>query len=252
MACLASRPFVVPDTGRLAVSVWLRVADAARQPPLRLALEGKFHGRDYYKFASVGLVPAGGQPAAPILPQWKQYLVPVDDLPLGGQNSVRVRFDLMGPGEVWVDDVQVFCLAFNRAEMVELSKIITLADVKLQNGQIGDCLHLLEGYWPRFLEENVPLPAEAEARPNSDREAAARDRTTAGPQRPVESRERPSARVSAALRAGGLELVSSLSRSTPMRGLSESASGTGASACRKRTYAAGLNKRRRIGSPLLE
>ena len=183
VACLASRPFVVPDTGRLAVSVWLRVADAARQPPLRLALEGKFHGRDYYKFASVGLVPAGGQPAAPILPQWKQYLVPVDDLPLGGQNSVRVRFDLMGPGEVWVDDVQVFCLAFNRAEMVELSKIITLADVKLQNGQIGDCLHLLEGYWPRFLEENVPLPAEAEApkqrprsrspRQNNSRTAAA-------------------------------------------------------------------------------
>ena len=68
----------------------------------------------------------------------------------------------MGPGEVWVDDVQVFSLAFNSAEMVELSKMITLADVKLQNGQIGDCLHLLEGYWPRFLEENVPLPAEAE------------------------------------------------------------------------------------------
>ena len=68
----------------------------------------------------------------------------------------------MGPGEVWVDDVQVFCLAFSRAEMVELSKIITLADVKLQNGQIGDCLRLLEGYWPRFLEENVPLPPGAD------------------------------------------------------------------------------------------
>jgi hypothetical protein len=31
--------------------------------------------------------------------------------------------------------------------------------VKLQNGQMGDCVRLLEGYWPRFLEENVPLPA---------------------------------------------------------------------------------------------
>jgi hypothetical protein len=63
----------------------------------------------------------------------------------------------MGPGEVWVDDVQIFGLAFSRPELVELSKLITLADVKLQNGQIGDCLHLLEGYWPRFLEENVAL-----------------------------------------------------------------------------------------------
>ncbi len=65
----------------------------------------------------------------------------------------------MGPGEVWIDDVQVFGLAFSPPEMVELSKLITLADVKLQNGQIGDCLRLLEGYWPRFLEENVALPA---------------------------------------------------------------------------------------------
>ena len=65
----------------------------------------------------------------------------------------------MGPGEVWVDDVQVFGLAFSKPELVELSKLITLADVKLQNGQIGDCLRLLEGYWPRFLEENVALPA---------------------------------------------------------------------------------------------
>jgi len=53
----------------------------------------------------------------------------------------------MGAGEVWIDDVQVFGLVFEQAELVELSKLITLAEVKLQNGQIGDCLRLLEGYW---------------------------------------------------------------------------------------------------------
>ena len=67
----------------------------------------------------------------------------------------------MGAGEVWVDDVQLFGLAFNRSELVELTKLITLADVKLRNGQVGDCLRLLEGYWPRFLEENVPAPVAA-------------------------------------------------------------------------------------------
>ena len=64
----------------------------------------------------------------------------------------------MGAGEVWVDDVQVFSLAFNKSEMVELSKLITQAGRELQNGRIGDCMRLLDGYWPRFLEENVPLP----------------------------------------------------------------------------------------------
>ena len=81
----------------------------------------------------------------------------VDDLPLEGLTSLRVRFDLMGAGEVWVDDVQVYNLAFSKPELVELSKLIASVEVKLQNGQIGDCLRLLDGYWPKFLEENVPL-----------------------------------------------------------------------------------------------
>ncbi len=161
VACLVSRPLAVPSTGRLAVSVWLRVDDAARQPPLRLAIEAKLHGSDYYKFAQVGAAPNAGQAANAIPINWEHYVLHVGDLPLEGLTALRVRFDLMGPGEVWVDDVQVYTLAFSAPEMHELAKLILLADVKLQNGQIGDCFHLLDGYWPRFLEENVALPAGA-------------------------------------------------------------------------------------------
>ena len=42
--------------------------------------------------------------------------------------------------------------------MQALFKLITLADVTLQNGQVGECLKLLDGYWPRLLTESVPLP----------------------------------------------------------------------------------------------
>ena len=176
VACLVSQPLAVPATGRLKLSVWLRVADASRQPPLRLAIEGKLHGHDYYRCGQVGLSPNAGQPGDAIQTEWGQYVLPVDDLPLEGLTSVRVRFDLMGPGEVWIDDVQVVSLAFSVPEMVELSKLITLADVKLQNGQIGDCLRLLDGYWPQFLEENVALPPgavpseTAAAQPSEDEE----------------------------------------------------------------------------------
>jgi hypothetical protein len=161
VACLVSRPLAPPATGRLSMAVWLRVGDVNRQPPLRLALDGKLRGRDYYRFAPIGLAPGAGQPSVPIGSQWGQYVFQVDDLPLEGLASLRVRLDLMGTGEVWVDDVQLFNLAFSKPELVELSKLITLADVKLQNGQVGDCMRLLEGYWPRFLQENVPLPAGA-------------------------------------------------------------------------------------------
>jgi hypothetical protein len=158
VACLASRPFRPPGTGRLAVSVWIRVADGSRQPPLRLAVEGKLLGRDYYRYAPVGLATEENQQVVPLLPSWARYVFQVDDLPLEGLAALRVRFDLMGAGEVWLDDVQVYALAFSKPELVELSKLITLADVKLQNGRVSDCLWLLEGYWPRFLAEQVPLP----------------------------------------------------------------------------------------------
>ena len=141
------------------MSVWLRIADPNNQPPLRLALEGKIDGRDKYSFAPVGRLP-DGKPSRrePWCNQWAQYIFQVDDLPLEGMSSMRARFDLMGPGEVWVDDVKLCNLAFSPPEIIELSKLITLADAKLQNGQVSDCMHLLEGYWPRFLDENVRLP----------------------------------------------------------------------------------------------
>jgi hypothetical protein len=158
IACLVSKPFDAPTTGRISMSVWLRVADASKQPILRLALEGRLDDREYYRFAPVGQMPRDGHNQVPIGTEWARYVFQVDDLPLEGLSQLRVRFDLMGSGEVWVDDVQLFDLVFSKRELVELSKMITLAEIKLQNGQLGDCMHLLEGYWPRFLQSNVTLP----------------------------------------------------------------------------------------------
>ena len=179
IACLVSQPFVAPGTGRITISVWLRTGDASRQPNLRLAVEGKptttmgtwCPGRDYYRYAVIGQPPGPSQEGKPIATTWGQYIVQFDDLPLDGLSQMRVRLDLMGGGEVWADDVQLFDLAFNESELRALYKLLTLADLNLQNGQIGDCMKLLNGYWPRFLMQNVPLPQAAPAlaaRPAAD------------------------------------------------------------------------------------
>ncbi len=164
VACLVSRPFAPPRTGRLAISVWLKVADAEHQPNLRLAVEGKLAGRDFYRFAVVGQSPAPGQAASPIDTTWRRFIVPFNDLPLEDMTQMRVRLDLMDAGQVWADDVQLFDLAFNESELRALYKTLRLADVALQNGEAGESLRLLRGYWPRFLQENVPLPPPAAPR----------------------------------------------------------------------------------------
>jgi len=164
IVCLVSRPFDPPKTGRLSLSVWLRVADAARQPPLRLAIQGKHYDHwDYYRAAPVGLGLNRQAAVSPIGVDWRQFIFPVNDLPLEELSQLQVRFDLMGEGEVWIDEVQLSDLRFSNNEVKELSKLVTLIHVTLLNGQFGDCLRLLDGYWPRFLEENVPLRSAAMA-----------------------------------------------------------------------------------------
>ena len=178
IACLVSRSFEPPTTGRVSMSVWLYVADVGRQPPLRpVALEGKLDGRDYYRFAPWA-TQALGTSAVPLRSQWAQYVFQVDDLPLQGLSQLHVRFDLMGQGDVWIDDVQLFDLAFNETELRHLGRAhFALADVTLKNGQVGDCMKLLDSYWPRFLVQHVPLapmqsprsPREVRRRPTNHR-----------------------------------------------------------------------------------
>ena len=156
-AWLCSDPIEPPETGRLAISVWLRVADASRQPPLRLAAEWSIDGRTEYRYAALGRSIAG-EKEEPIPARWKQYVFPIPDLPIDGISQLRVRLDLMGPGEVWVDNVQLFDLLFDgKTELVELIKMISLHAGKLQEGKVGDCQQFLDSYWPRFLVAHVPL-----------------------------------------------------------------------------------------------
>jgi hypothetical protein len=147
-----------PATGRLSVALWLKVADETRQPVVRLAVEARVNGADYYRYAAVG---DNGPHAVAIPDAWASPCPPfsyqVDDLPTTDVSDLRLRFDLMGPGEVWIDDVQVYDLGFMPNERIELSKLVSLAEYKRSVGQYSGCLQLLDSYWPQFLLEHVPL-----------------------------------------------------------------------------------------------
>ena len=153
---LRSDPFATPHTGRLAVSVWLKIPPGASQPRLRLVLEGAAADSAFYRTAPLGEGPG----VVPIPDQWKQIIFAIDDLPTDAPRRLRFRVDLLGAGDVWLDDVQSFDLVFTDAEKIQLSKIIALAEFQLESGRLGDCLYELEGYWPRLLDSQVPLSPE--------------------------------------------------------------------------------------------
>ncbi|MEE2706653.1 MAG: family 10 glycosylhydrolase [Planctomycetota bacterium] len=154
VASLVSHPIKMPRTGRLAFTVSLKT-DPKFKGPVRLAVSGQHAGRDYYRFGVV----SGS-------PQWRPFRFPTVDLPLDGLENLQIRFDLMGAGAVWIDDVHVSVLDFNENERREFSKILFNAHLALEDGRVSDCQQLLHGYWPRFLLTHVPdrgLPAVIES-----------------------------------------------------------------------------------------
>ncbi|MCP3696327.1 MAG: family 10 glycosylhydrolase [Planctomycetaceae bacterium] len=153
-----SQPFTPPRTGRIAISAWLKVKDQSKQPALRLAIEGRQFGKVYYRPKTIGKNEPGQRGAVkPIGDKWTEFLLVVDDLPPRGLTELRVGFDLMSEGEVWIDNVKVYDLWFQESEKRELLKHIALAYNQRSELKVADCERFLTSYWAQFLVEHVPL-----------------------------------------------------------------------------------------------
>jgi hypothetical protein len=158
---LASVPLAPPEAGRLTVEVWLRSAGGKELPSLRIALEAETSTGPFHPHGVIDRV--GGTAAQP--GDWVHYSFPIDELPDEALRNMRVRFELMCAGEVWIDDVQL--QSFNRDELLELSKLNSHAHLHLEKGRYSDCARLLDGYWPQFLVAKVALNTPVAQRPKT-------------------------------------------------------------------------------------
>lgn len=154
VAWIRSDPFDPPKTGRVAVVVRLRVDDPENQPPLRLAIDGKFLDESsYYVPFNVGR----NSNVKPIGDDWgdKPYVLLISDLPTNELVNIRVGFDLMGAGQVWIDDVHVYDRWFPKHEQDDLMIMRGLAARSLSKGHLADCRRILNGYWSQFLMQHI-------------------------------------------------------------------------------------------------
>jgi hypothetical protein len=149
-AALISDPFPAPITGRMSASFYLRVEDATNQPTVIVWVKSSSGG--YRKFGVLG---KGSD--CQLAREWKPYSFPINDVPAEGVERLRLEFELIGAGRVWIDDVQVFDLQFSPQEVVQLRQIAAFAAEWFEKGDYGQCLQVLDGYWPRFLSAHVPV-----------------------------------------------------------------------------------------------
>ena len=174
---IRSNELPVPETGRLSISVWLRIDPDQPQPPLRIAIEADAETPEYYRFARVGSL-AREDGSESISTEWKQFVVHFDDLPIHTAERCRIGFDLMGSGAIWLDRVEVFDRWFDQNDTKALTQLLAAAGPLLRD-QTGwnECRLLLDSYWLRFLERYAspapaPQPLEPAVAASSEEEAS--------------------------------------------------------------------------------
>jgi len=140
----------------------LKAADPEQQPPLRLAIDGRRKGLPYYRSARVG----DGEGAPKLAADWgtQPFLLPITNLPTSGWSDFRIGFDLMGPGEVWIDDVQVYDMYFLLKERQELMLRVAVHESSVAQARWMGCYQFLDSYWPQILFNYLDPPPARVAR----------------------------------------------------------------------------------------
>jgi hypothetical protein len=164
-----SPPFKTPPTGQLGLSLNVRAEGTTGQTQLRIIFEANADGEQYRRHTILG---GNGADAQPLTERWGYYAFGVEDLPLDSQGLMRVRFELTGPGTVWIDDVLLYDLLFpipnyrrSDPERLALVKVQHAAQSAYDSGRMSDCLRILDGYWSQFVSEYTPLSKPSIARP---------------------------------------------------------------------------------------
>ncbi len=151
---LRSNPFATPETGRLSVSVWMKVDDAQQQPALRIAVESEDSG--YYRFGSTGSLVPEDLPNQ-LATEWRQFVVHFDDIPSPEKHpQLRIGFDLMAPGSVIINRVETYDRLFDSKDIQALSQRLGSASPLVENELDYDrCRRMLNGYWLQFLHRYI-------------------------------------------------------------------------------------------------
>ena len=158
-------PFPLPKTGRLYVDAKFGLpADLPEELPLFMTLAGKEEGKVWQKRVYVGntlLRRAREMQRSGSLPEenglvWIRNSVIFDSLPTGNTGDFTIRFDLLPRGTVWVDDLHLYKLAFDRAEQDQVSAMIGEIQKGLEEENTALLLRRINSSVASALAEQLP------------------------------------------------------------------------------------------------
>ncbi len=161
---VVSAPFAPAPRSTLTLQAYFRSEPA--NAAVRVWIEGESNGRPYVRRSVLGVSSA-----------WEPRAVRASDLPPAGLDSARVRFEMMSPGTLWIDDLRVVGDASSRSARENARRTMLAALQAYRERRYADFARLAGSHWVR---ETATSPArlarstEARNRPGpTDAEASA-------------------------------------------------------------------------------
>lgn len=120
----------------LLVRAWLR----SDRPDARVKvwIEGESNGQPYRRVSELAVAPG-----------WTERAVRAGDLPPGGLDSVRLRFELLTPGSLWVDDLAVSGETLSEPERRNARNALLAALQAYREKRFADFARLSGSHWAR-------------------------------------------------------------------------------------------------------
>jgi hypothetical protein len=151
-ASVACERFVPKARETLDIQAWYR-ADRA-DTPLRVWIEGEASGQPFVR-----------QTDLTVSPEWTAQGVRIADVPPGGLSHVRVRYELLTPGSVWIDDVAIAGEALSEPERINARRSLLAALRAYHDKRYADFARLAGSRWARHPGVIGDGPATGDASP---------------------------------------------------------------------------------------
>ncbi len=146
-----SRAVQPPRTGRVAVQAWLRVPAVSDPVLVKLAVNCRTHtGERIERAVNVG---RKSDSSSAIAIDWgrKPIVLYVGDISSENIAELSVSIELIGPGKVWVDDVQVFESFLQPDERNHVRGQLLVAKQQLAVNNLYPAEQLLDSQWGKYL-----------------------------------------------------------------------------------------------------
>jgi hypothetical protein len=136
-AIVVSDRFVPDVQASLTIQAWFR----SDQPDtkVRVWIEGESAGQPFVRRSEL---------TVPV--EWSPLAVRTAEIPPAGLTGARLRFELLGPGRLWVDDLSLTSEVLSEAERLNVQRALLAALQAYRDKRYADFARLAGSHWARL------------------------------------------------------------------------------------------------------